>query len=416
MYSVIAAVRGARVLAFEPNGKARATLAANLVLNRVEDRVRILSCALADFTGSARFTTDLEECNHLQIESGATGEVVEVRQLDALIEPGARVALIKIDVEGFDEAVLRGARGSPERERPVLIIETWAGAHSIRRFLAVLGYEFFLYERGLRPLPPAFEGDANLVAIHTGRVDWVQERLRTASMNKSRRPRARSILDASGGLPDTQERNPMTRPLAFGSDFPVELTDARLGLFATVTRTDLEGHPPRGWRPDQRLTVDEALRAFTTGAAYAAFEEGWRGELKAGQLANLTVFDGPLDTPEHIVTRRPSIVVAGRVVYDARTAERSQRAGPSGPSRWSPPQRWQSSPRACLMFAATHALTRLRNCNIHGPLFAIVISHSLSSSPQPDEFLQGLHPHPDGVGNSEVVWSLVELGDRRLPG
>jgi predicted amidohydrolase YtcJ len=110
--------------------------------------------------------------------------------------------------------------------------------------------------------------------------------------------------------------------LAFGSDFPVELSDPRLGLFAAIARTDLHGQPPGGWLPDQRLTVEETLRAFTSGAAYAAFEEGWRGELKAGMAADLTVFDGPLDTPEHIVKRKVLMtIVAGRVVYDARAAE-----------------------------------------------------------------------------------------------
>ena len=113
--------------------------------------------------------------------------------------------------------------------------------------------------------------------------------------------------------------------LAFGSDFPVELSDPRLGLFAAVTRTDLKGRPPGGWLPEQRLTVDEALRAFTTGAAYAAFEEGWRGELRPGQAADLTVFDGPLDTPEHVLQRKVLMTIAaGRVVYDARTTERAQ--------------------------------------------------------------------------------------------
>ena len=113
--------------------------------------------------------------------------------------------------------------------------------------------------------------------------------------------------------------------LAFGSDFPVEFSDPRLGLYAAVTRTDLDGRPPGGWLPDQKLTVEEALRAFTAQAAYAAFEEGWRGELRPGMAADLTVFDGPLDTPEHIVKRKVLMtIVAGRVVYDARTAEHAQ--------------------------------------------------------------------------------------------
>jgi predicted RNA methylase len=80
VYSIIAAVRGARVLAFEPNASARATLTANLALNHVEDSVQVLSCALADFSGRARFTTDLEAANHLDIEPEER-RVVEVCEL-----------------------------------------------------------------------------------------------------------------------------------------------------------------------------------------------------------------------------------------------------------------------------------------------------------------------------------------------
>jgi FkbM family methyltransferase len=194
VYSVVAGVRGARVLAFEPNGTARAMLAANLTLNHIEDRVQVLSYALADFSGPARFTTDLESSNHLEVDSEAKGEVVEVRKLDALLEPGDRVTVIKIDAEGFDEAVLRGGRGALERERPVVIAETWAGAESLRKFLGALGYDFFLYEYALRPLPPDFQQDANLIAIHSSRVDWVRERLRTARSEKRRGPRARWVF------------------------------------------------------------------------------------------------------------------------------------------------------------------------------------------------------------------------------
>ena len=110
-------------------------------------------------------------------------------------------------------------------------------------------------------------------------------------------------------------------PLAFGSDFPVELSDPRRGIFAALTRTDLHGHPPGGWLPDQKLTLGETLRAFSSGAAYAAFEEQWRGQLRPGQAADLTVFDGPFDTPEHILQRKVLLtIVAGHVVYDARSA------------------------------------------------------------------------------------------------
>jgi len=194
VYSVIAALKGARVLCFEPNRDARAMLAANLALNDVEDRVQVLSCALADFSGSARFTTDLESSNRLEIDGNANGALIEVREFDELAEAKAPVTLMKIDAEGFDEAVLRGAKRMLERERPVLIVETWAGARSIRQFLGTLGYEFFLYEDGLCPVPPDFERDANLVAIHINRVESVRERLGGVRFERRRAPRARWVL------------------------------------------------------------------------------------------------------------------------------------------------------------------------------------------------------------------------------
>ncbi len=76
-------------------------------------------------------------------------------------------------------------------------------------------------------------------------------------------------------------------PLAFGSDFPVEGMDPREGLKAAVARKSASGAV---WMPEQRLTRLEALHAFTTGAAYAEFEEGRRGLIREGFDADLTVF------------------------------------------------------------------------------------------------------------------------------
>ncbi|MBB6598630.1 amidohydrolase [Luteimonas sp. MC1825] len=78
-------------------------------------------------------------------------------------------------------------------------------------------------------------------------------------------------------------------PLALGSDFPVELPDPRLGLHAAVTRQDVDGHPPGGWRVDQALTAAEALHGFTAGAAWAAFDEGETGRLVPGLRADFVV-------------------------------------------------------------------------------------------------------------------------------
>jgi hypothetical protein len=86
--------------------------------------------------------------------------------------------------------------------------------------------------------------------------------------------------------------------LALGSDFPVESPDPRLGLYAAVTRQDRAGQPPGGWRPEQRLTVVEALRGFTADAAYAGYDEDEVGRLAPGLRADFLVLDeDPLATP-----------------------------------------------------------------------------------------------------------------------
>ncbi|HMC34760.1 MAG TPA: amidohydrolase family protein, partial [Myxococcales bacterium] len=104
-------------------------------------------------------------------------------------------------------------------------------------------------------------------------------------------------------------------PLAFGSDFPVEEFDPREGLRAAVTRK-----PARGpaWMPEQRLRRDEALRAYTAGAAWAEFAETRRGCIREGLDADLTVFGRDVmavhadELPGLPVT---ATVVRGRVVY-----------------------------------------------------------------------------------------------------
>lgn len=80
--------------------------------------------------------------------------------------------------------------------------------------------------------------------------------------------------------------------LAFGSDAPIEIFDPFIGLYAAVTRRREDGFPgPEGWHPDQRLTLSEALRAYTWGAAYAAGLESRMGLLTSGYVADLAVLD-----------------------------------------------------------------------------------------------------------------------------
>jgi hypothetical protein len=108
-------------------------------------------------------------------------------------------------------------------------------------------------------------------------------------------------------------------PIAAGSDFPVELERPMLGLMAAVTRQDASRNPDGGWHPQQRMILDEALRAYTEGAAYAAFEEESKGRISPGMWADLTVLSEDLrrirPTSIHAVSVG-STIVAGQVVYE----------------------------------------------------------------------------------------------------
>lgn len=109
--------------------------------------------------------------------------------------------------------------------------------------------------------------------------------------------------------------------LAFGSDFPVESHNPFFGLHAAVTRQDPAGSPAGGWRPQQRLSREEALRAFTLGAAYAAFEESHKGTLEPGKLADFIVLDRDVmtcDVDRIRDTRVLATYVGGQPAYELR--------------------------------------------------------------------------------------------------
>ena len=108
--------------------------------------------------------------------------------------------------------------------------------------------------------------------------------------------------------------------IANGSDAPVESINPFLGLYAAMTRMDLEGRPPGGWIPKNKMSFAEALRSFNADAAYAAFEENQKGTLEPGKLADFVVVSEKLDqlAPAKIPSVRPRMtVVGGRIVYDA---------------------------------------------------------------------------------------------------
>jgi predicted amidohydrolase YtcJ len=115
----------------------------------------------------------------------------------------------------------------------------------------------------------------------------------------------RSLLDQGGHL-------------AFGSDWTVAPMDPILGVYAAVTRRTLDGKHPEGWVPEQKITVEEALRAYTAGNAYGIFAERSRGKLAPGYLADLVVLDQDLTTIPASAIERAAVVatvVGGRIVF-----------------------------------------------------------------------------------------------------
>jgi predicted amidohydrolase YtcJ len=109
--------------------------------------------------------------------------------------------------------------------------------------------------------------------------------------------------------------------LAFGSDWTVAPLNPLEGLKAAVTRQTLDGKHPNGWTPDQKLTLDEAVGAFTVGSAYAEFAENVKGAIAPGKLADLVMLDRDLYQipPADIDKARVLLTVMdGRVVWEAK--------------------------------------------------------------------------------------------------
>lgn len=115
----------------------------------------------------------------------------------------------------------------------------------------------------------------------------------------------RSFLDAGMVIP-------------CGSDFPVESNNPMLGIYAAVTRQDASGNPEDGWFPEQRMTIEEAIKGFTIWAAYGAFQEDVLGSIEVGKLADFTVLDKDILTVaplEILSTNAVYTIVGGKVKY-----------------------------------------------------------------------------------------------------
>ncbi|MGA8065056.1 MAG: amidohydrolase [Candidatus Sulfotelmatobacter sp.] len=108
-------------------------------------------------------------------------------------------------------------------------------------------------------------------------------------------------------------------PLAFGTDYPVEPVTPFRGLYAAVTRKSEDGK--QQYFPEQKLTMDQAIAAYTTGSAFAEFEEKEKGKLEPGMLADFIVLDRDVtasSTEKVLATKVLRTVVGGKTVYEAK--------------------------------------------------------------------------------------------------
>ncbi len=106
--------------------------------------------------------------------------------------------------------------------------------------------------------------------------------------------------------------------LAFGSDWTVAPLEPLLGIYAAVTRRTLDGRHPDGWVPAEKVSVEEAVRAYTVNGAWAQFAENEKGTVAAGKLADLVVIDRDIFAipPEGIGEARVRLTVFdGRIVF-----------------------------------------------------------------------------------------------------
>lgn len=118
----------------------------------------------------------------------------------------------------------------------------------------------------------------------------------------------RSLLDAGARL-------------AFGSDWTVAPLNPMEGLKAAVTRQTLDGKHPSGWVPEQKISLEEAIRAYTVGSAYAEFQDQVKGSLTPGRLADLVLLDGDIfkvDAAKLDQVKVTMTMVDGKLVYEAK--------------------------------------------------------------------------------------------------
>ncbi len=107
--------------------------------------------------------------------------------------------------------------------------------------------------------------------------------------------------------------------MAFGTDYPVEPVTPFRGIYAALTRQSEDGK--KNYYPEQKLNIEQAIAAYTTGSAFAEFDEKQKGKLEAGMLADFVVLDQDITAalpPKILETKVLRTVVGGKTVYEAK--------------------------------------------------------------------------------------------------
>ncbi|HZQ68604.1 MAG TPA: amidohydrolase [Terriglobales bacterium] len=108
--------------------------------------------------------------------------------------------------------------------------------------------------------------------------------------------------------------------LAFGTDWNVAPLNPMLGLYGAVTRATLDGKNPNGWFPEQKITLKEAIEAYTMGSAYAEFQEKEKGSITPGKLADMVILSDDLFSIDPVKIRDVAVlktILGGKIIYDA---------------------------------------------------------------------------------------------------
>jgi predicted amidohydrolase YtcJ len=113
--------------------------------------------------------------------------------------------------------------------------------------------------------------------------------------------------------------------LALGTDWNVAPLNPMLTLYAATTRATLDGKNPKGWFPEQKLTIREAIEAYTMGSAYAEFQENEKGSITVGKLADMVLLSDDVLSIDPVKIREVKVFktwVGGKMTYDADAASR----------------------------------------------------------------------------------------------